>query len=83
MVCIHKVEVMAGVREYLHDWRVDLLLGAISAAVAFGGGLLELVPGWLTAAQGVVAGAFLNMAAIHVVGVNAWVMDEVMPDEDV
>jgi len=66
-----------------YDWRADLGLGVVSAAVAFGGGFLELFPGWITAGQGVVAGAFLTMAAIHVVGANAWYMNEVSPDEDV
>jgi len=62
-------------------WQSNLALGLISATVAFGGGALEVFPGWVAAGQGLVAGVFLTLAAIQITVINVKYMNEVLPDD--
>jgi len=71
------------VKEIIHDWRTDLIVGSVAAAVSFVGGLFEFFPGWITAGQGIVGGAFLTLGAIGLTGANAQYLMEVYSDEDV
>jgi len=70
-----------GWSEMWGDWRTDMAIGLFSAFVAFGGGVARWFPGWVTAGQGVVAGAFLTMAAMRIVYLNTAILTEVLPDD--